>query len=100
MKSGIFQAWTWYWISLYGTLTSALLVVISFIFVLTNTDGRSLTLFTTFWVIGLSFLAITVLLGFRILKVTKKTVGKIVESHQAEIAALLRESATGQYEVM
>ena len=100
MKSGIFTAWSSYWIALYGTLSFALLSLIGFISLIVGSDPQSDVIFSTFWVVAIIHLLLTIVLGFLILRITVKTVAAIVATHRDEIASMIRDNTPAQVEVM
>ena len=90
LQSGIFRYWIWYWIMIYGTFLSSSLTAGSFFNILLGSDPGGKTLFSIFWILALLHLAVTLLLGFFLLRMTKQTVNSMVLSHQNEIASILR----------
>jgi len=90
LQSGIFRYWIWYWIMIYGTFLSSILTAGSFFNIVLGSDPGGKTLFSVFWILALLHLAVTLFLGFFLLRMTKQTVDSMVLSHQNEIASILR----------
>lgn len=90
LRSGIFRYWIWYWITLYGTFVFTLLTLESFAAVLIGLEMDVKTLFTTTWLFALVHLGLSLLLGYHLVRMTRRTVDSIVRSHKDEIATILR----------
>ena len=92
LRTKIFRNWTLYWIMVYGTLTYTLLTVVSFIFVALGFDPYAKLLFTICWLLSGIHLAIVILLGRRLVIISKEAVDSMVQSHKNQIAKVLREN--------
>ena len=91
LRSNIFRFWIWYWIMNYGTVTFTILTIVIFPFVIVNQIPFTTTIFTVFWVLAIAHLLSCLILGYRLLRMTKSVVEDIVKSHANDIALLLRE---------
>ncbi|MDI6767426.1 MAG: hypothetical protein QME52_11435 [Bacteroidota bacterium] len=92
LQSDIFRFWILYWIMLYGTFVFTILSTETFISLLIGSNTGSKLLFTIFWSLSLAHLSLSLMLGHKLLKMTKKTVENIVHSHQEDIASILKNS--------
>ena len=90
LRSGIFQIWIWYWVTNYGTAIFSLLTIVSFPVFLVGALGFTKGVFGVFWILALAHLVTGLLLGYRLLGMTKEVSEDIVKSYSSEIAAILR----------
>ena len=97
--TSVFRNWTLYWILVYGTLTYLTLTVISFLFVAFGLDPYSRVVFTICWVLTAVHLTLVLAVGHRLVAMTRRLVGSMVESHQTQIAKMLRTSLSPEEEV-
>ncbi|MBI1807044.1 MAG: hypothetical protein HYR76_08360 [Ignavibacteria bacterium] len=94
LHSGIFRYWIWYWITLYGTCVFTVLTLESFTGVLIGLGVDAKTLFAANWAFALVHLVLSLVLGYHLVRMTKRTVDAIVQSHKDEIATILRANIT------
>ncbi len=92
LRSDIFRVWILYWIMLYGTFVFTILSTETFISIIIGSDATAKLLFTIFWSLSLAHLGLSLMIGYKLLKMTKKTVENIVHSHQEDIASVLKNS--------
>jgi hypothetical protein len=92
MESGIFRAWIWYWVLNYGTFTFSFLTIGTFIAMLTGGDPMARTLFTVCWSAALVHLAVNLILGNYLTRMTRKVSESIVLTYKPQITLMLRES--------
>lgn len=92
MESGIFRAWIWYWVLNYGTFTFSFLTLGTFVSMVTVGDPAARTLFTVCWSAALAHLAVNVVLGNHLTRMTRKVSESIVLAYKPQIALMLRES--------
>jgi hypothetical protein len=90
LESGIFRTWIWYWIAIYGTLIFTLLAVGSFAAAVMGQGGSAKSFFAITWILALIHFAVSLSMGFHLLRMTRSTLDSIVSSHKDEIAGLLR----------
>jgi hypothetical protein len=90
LRSGIFQYWIWYWVTNYGTAIFSLLTVVSFPVILASAAPVTKGLFGAFWTLALVHLLVGLVLGNRLMRMTKEVSQDIVQSYAGEIAAILR----------
>ena len=87
-ESGIFTRWAWYWISMYGAITFSALVIVTFC---TLAPGLTPELRPVFpWYLGaaLGLIALTLLLGRRLERMTRTTAETIASTYRADIVRL------------
>lgn len=89
MNSGIFQNWIWYWISIYGTFAFTMLTVSTFAAAWVELAFFSKTFFTLIWMLALTHLVVSILIGKFLVNKTKRTVQTIVDAHQMDITNVL-----------
>lgn len=90
LQSNIFRFWILYWIMLYGTFVFTILSTETFLSMLGGLDFTVKLLFTIFWSLSLGHLSASLILGHKLLKMTKKTVESIVHSYQKDIVSILK----------
>ncbi len=94
LRTGIFRKWIWYWIMIYGTSVFIMLTVETLIRGAVGPDPQIRTFFSAYWALALIHLGVTVLLGYRLIGMTRKTMDTMVRVHKSEIAIMLREKIT------
>ncbi len=99
LGTNIFRNWTLYWISVYGTLAFSILTVVSFVFAALALDPQAKVVFTVCWLIALLQLAIVLMLGRKLVSISKFLVDSMVKSHGDLIAETIRAGLTGEDEV-
>jgi hypothetical protein len=92
MKSGIFRSWIWYWVLNYGTFTFSFLTLGTFFAMLAGGDPLSRTLFSVCWSAALAHLAVNIVLGNYLTRMTRKVSESIVLTYRPQITLMLRES--------
>jgi hypothetical protein len=98
LHSGIFPMWTWYWITIYGTLTFTILTVAAFFFVVASFDIYTNSLFSIYWVLAIVHVFLAVVIGFKLIRMSRATMKNIVESHRDQIAAMLEKNISQEEE--
>lgn len=95
LTSEIFRRWIWYWIVLYGTFVFTLLTVISFLVNIVDAESLTKLTFTINWTLALLHLGISLIIGYSLVHMAKRTVENIVQTHRHEIATILKENIYG-----
>ncbi|HZY09759.1 MAG TPA: hypothetical protein VFF29_01265, partial [Bacteroidota bacterium] len=90
LRTGIFRTWIWYWIMIYGTFIFTLLTTVTFMFVIGGTESARPFLFTMSCILGMIHLALSLVLGNSLVRMTQGAVDSIVRSHRNDIAIMLR----------
>jgi hypothetical protein len=92
LQSNIFPTWTFYWITLYGSLTFTLLTIAAFVALILNTGEHNKILFASYWGMAVLHILTAIIIGFRTVIMSKATMKDIVETHREEISAILTEN--------
>lgn len=92
MRSGIFRAWIWYWVLNYGTFTFSVLTLGAFAAMLSGGGPPARSMFTVCWSAALLHLAVNIILGNHLTRMTRQVSESIVLAYKPQITSMLRES--------
>lgn len=90
LRSGIFRRWTWYWVTIYGTVVFTALTFCFFPTILLHLDPSARLAFSVSWSLALFHFGLAIVLGNRLLRMMHDVAELLVNSHREDIASLLR----------
>ncbi|MBI5021665.1 MAG: hypothetical protein HZB59_09525 [Ignavibacteriales bacterium] len=90
LRRGIFRSWIWYWITMYGISIFLLLTVVSAIKIIFLPTIYSKVLFISIGSFAGLQIVLGLILGYNLIRVTKKIIREITDLHGIEIITLLR----------
>jgi len=92
MESGIFRYWIWYWVMNYGVFTFTILTIAGSVVMFAGAGHGVRTIFTICWISSLGHLAVNLLLGNHLTRLTKSVSESLVVEYQPQISVMLKES--------
>jgi hypothetical protein len=91
LESGIFPLWAWYWIAMYGSIAFSALVVLAFCTIAPGLSPDLRILFPWYLAFALGHITVTLIIGRRIERLTRKAAETIASSYRADIETIIRD---------
>jgi hypothetical protein len=90
LRRGIFRSWIWYWITMYGISIFLILTIVSATKMIFLPSLYSKVLFISIGSFAGLQIFLGLILGYNLIRVTKKIIREITDLHGIEIITLLR----------